>query len=89
MAGVYPMEANAKSANYPAGTRARQVVDIFNASYSELLRALHRTFNGEKGQIDSAMGLMYDLRFAAQDVLRTPKPGGTGVCGLPFEYVRL
>ncbi|MBV8685510.1 MAG: ferritin-like protein [Alphaproteobacteria bacterium] len=85
--GVYPMKANAKSADYPPGSRARAVVDTFNAAYSDLLRSLHCTFNGEKAQIDVAMGLMYDLRFAAQDVLATPNPSGSGVCGLPFEYV--
>lgn len=84
--GVYPMAKNARSADYAQGTRARQVADVFNMTYSDLLRALHRTFNGEKGQIDTAMGLMYDLRFAAQDVLGTPNPNGPGVCGLPFEY---
>jgi hypothetical protein len=86
-AGVYPAEANAKSANYPAGSAARNVADIFNTAYSNLLRALHRTFNGEPGHIDVAMGAMYDLRFAAQDVMNTPRPSGGGVCGLPFEYV--
>jgi hypothetical protein len=86
-AGVFPMEENAKSANYPVASRARNVVDRFNAAYSDLLRALHRTFNGEPGQIDVAMGLMYDVRFAAQDVAATPRPAGDGVCGLPFEYV--
>lgn len=87
--GVYLAESNARSANYPAGSRARNVVDTFNVTYSNLLRALHRTFNGEPELIDVAIGAMYDLRFAAQDVMNTARPSGGGVCGLPFEYVPL
>lgn len=86
-AGVYRMAENAKAADYPEGSKARFAVDRFNASYSDLLRALHDTFNGNPDRIDVAMGLMYDVRFAAQDVAITPNPNGAGMCGLPFEYV--
>ena len=48
---------------------------------------LHRTFNGEPGHLQAAVGLMYDVRLAALDVLATPAPDGRGQCGLPFDYV--
>ena len=54
------------------------------ADYTSLLNALHWTFNGQPEMIGNAMGLMYQLRLAAQDVLSTPLPNDpdmtTGLC---------
>ena len=86
-AGVWDMVDDPKTSDYPPGSKARALVDTFNASYSSLLRALHRTFNGEPGHLQAAVGLMYDVRLAALDVLATPAPDGAGQCGLPFDYV--
>lgn len=85
--GVWDMVDDPKTSDYAPGTKARVLVDQFNRTYSTLLRALHRTFNGDPGHLQQALGLMYDVRLAAQDVLATPAPGGAGQCGLPFDYV--
>jgi hypothetical protein len=37
-----------------------------------LLNALHRTFNGEPKFIDQAIGVMYSLDLAAQQLMQVP-----------------
>lgn len=86
-AGVRDMADDPRTSDYPPGSKARALVDTFNRSYSTLLRALHRTFNGEPDHLPAAVGLMYDVRLAALDVLAQPSPSGAGQCGLPFDYV--
>jgi hypothetical protein len=84
--GIWNMEDDPKAANYPQGTRARRLADKFNHSYTKLLNALNAAFNGAPEQMDAAIGLMYELRLLAQDVLATPTPAGGAQTGLPFEY---
>ena len=86
------MDDDPKAAKYREGSRSRRLADQFNYAYTMLLNALHRAFNGEPGRIEAAMGVMYELRFLAQQVLATPAewadPTNTAnkQTGLSFEY---
>lgn len=92
--GVWNMDDDPKAAKYREGSRSRLLVDQFDASYTRLLNALHDAFNGAPGRIDAAMGVMYELRLLAQQVLATPaewadgtpNPNGATMTGLCFEY---
>lgn len=86
---VFPMTPNAKAAMYPAGTRARLLVDGFNQAYMQLLLGLDTVFNGQPKRLNQVLGLMYQLRILAYEVLTQPDPNGpTGnSTGLTFEYV--
>ncbi len=81
---VWNMQANGDPDTLPENSRARRTSIQFAYGYTGLLNALHRTFNGQPQAIGEAMGLMYQLRLAAQDVLSTPLPGepdvATGLC---------
>ncbi|MBY0432378.1 MAG: hypothetical protein K2Q10_14370, partial [Rhodospirillales bacterium] len=72
----------------PAGSRARRLATEFEGTYTRLLNALHRTFNGQPDAFDGAMGLMYEMRLLAHEVLSTPVPDSPDLCtGLSFRYL--
>jgi hypothetical protein len=85
---VFPMTANAKAAMYPVGTRSRLLVDEFNQAYMQLLMGLDTVFNGQQQRLNTVLGLMYQLRILAYEVLTQPDPNSkTNSTGLTFEYV--
>jgi hypothetical protein len=63
--GVLPIVESPTSASYPPGTVQRVASDTFNRMYSNLLRALHITFNGQPDNLDTAIGVMFDLKLQA------------------------
>jgi len=81
---VWNMQPNGDPDTLPQNSRARRASVQFAYGYTSLLNALHQTFNGQPAMIRDAMGLMYQLRLAAQDVLSTPLPDdptmATGLC---------
>lgn len=87
-ANVWNMQSNPPAPDtLPVGSDARRTAIAFAYGYTSLLTALHGVFNGAPATIGRAMGLMYQLRLAAQDVLRTPLPGQPDVStGLSFTY---
>jgi hypothetical protein len=57
--GVWNLYPDPKAADYAAGSRARNLVERFNYSYTALLRKLHQAFNGAPAAINTALGLMF------------------------------
>ena len=86
--GVYPMIDNPSPADYPAGSYVAMLSDTFTFAYSGLLNALHQSFNGSPKMIDTALGMMYQLRLQAQTLMSTPiEQGGERTAGPVFRYV--
>jgi hypothetical protein len=86
--GVYPMKANPKIADFAPGTQARSRVEEFSYAYSSLLNALHTAFNGEPAKINTAIGLMYELKMIAVSLMQTPVGDGSKTTAGPsFEYI--
>ena len=86
--GVYPMIDNPKSEDYPPGTQVARLSDIFSFAYSSVLNALHQCFNGAPQKIDTAMGLMYQLKLQAQTLMEHPiAEGSDQTAGPVFTYV--
>lgn len=71
-AEVLPLLTNPTSADYAAYPEAQRLSDHFNIQYSNLLRGLHRAFNGYPNTIQNAIGLMYDCKVAAGQLMQTP-----------------
>lgn len=87
-AGVWPLRPNCKIADFAKGTQPRTRIEAFAYNYGALLNALHNTFNGDPSQLDTAIGLMYDLRVAAVALTQTDTGDGSGqTVGPSFEYV--
>ena len=82
---VWPMPANPRVEDYPPESRSRFMAEQFAGTYTRLLQALQQAFSGEPAALDAALGLMFELRLVAQDVLATPDADGrpTGLC---FQY---
>jgi hypothetical protein len=83
---VWPMPPNPRLAAYPVGSRSRFLAARFASAYTRLLQALQETFSGAPERLAAALGLMFELRLTAQDVLATPDGQGrpTGLC---FQYI--
>ena len=90
--GVWPMPNTPKPEDYPENSQERTLIERFAYSYSSLLNSLHRAFNGEPAQMDTAIGLMFDLKVLSASLMNPsmllgyddgePKPP----IGLSFVY---
>jgi len=86
--GVWPLRPNCKIADFAPGTQARTRIEAFAYNYSTLLNALHNSFNGAPSELDTAIGLMYDLRTSAVALVETDTGDGSGqTVGPSFEYI--
>ena len=86
--GVLPIIANPNSGLYPLNSKERVESDVFNQIYSNLLRALHTTFNGEPDYLNTAIGLMFDLKLQAIKLMNIPLSTDPSTHAAPcYEYV--
>ncbi|MET3131337.1 rubrerythrin [Oxalobacteraceae bacterium GrIS 1.11] len=89
-AGVYPIRANCKIGDFAVGSQASTRINQFAYTYSSMLNALHKTFNGHPAYIDTAIGLMYSLKMEAVALMQTYDPNGGGLTvGPSFEYTNV
>lgn len=85
-AGVWNLLPDAKAYDYPSDSAVRVLADTFNSAYSNLLRCLHRVFNGAPDQLSTALSAMVEMQLTAQKLVATAVPG-TSYFGAPtFEY---
>jgi hypothetical protein len=66
-------------------TQAHYLNDNFNYTYTNLLRALHLTFNGQPDRIESAIAIMHSMRELAMEMMTVPFEDGVHA-GPSFEY---
>ena len=83
--GIYAVPKDPRATIYPVGSAARQVCDTFNYTYTNLLKSLHATFNGQPDQLNAAIGLMMSMSQQAGDMMSGTNPSGVNV-GPSFEY---
>lgn len=81
--GVFPMMDDPDTSTLPSGSRAQILSSQFNQTYQALLKALHRTFNGEPGEFAATQGLMYSLELQAQQLMQTPSGRNDGTTAGP------
>lgn len=81
--GVFPMMDDPDTSTLPPGSRAQTLSRQFNQTYQALLKALHRTFNGEPGDFAATQGLMYSLELQAQQLMQTPSGRNDGTTAGP------
>jgi rubrerythrin len=85
-AGVLPIIENPDSGLYAPGSTERYASDEFNQMYSNLLRALHITFNGKPDYLDTTIGLMFDIKVQAIKLMNIPHGNNTNAAPC-YEYV--
>lgn len=83
------MVDNPKARHFPEGSAARIKADEFNQLYSHFLRLLHLAFNGQSHLMVKAIGMMYQMKYLAADLLncKITNNEGSKFAGPPFEYV--
>ena len=84
---VWPIRPNVKIDDYPIGSEIRDRLEAFARLYSDMLRTLHRAFNGEPQLIAETVPTMYQLRYFAQDLCRIPSGDGVTTVGPAWEFV--
>jgi hypothetical protein len=84
-AGVRPVIANPSRATYQPGSRLRSLNDTFNFTYTNMLKALHRVFNGQPDTLGPALLGMQSLKAQAQVLMATSIVPGLNA-GPSFEY---
>lgn len=88
--GVWPLRPNCKIGDFAVGTQAHTRIEQFAYNYGALLNALHDAFNGRPDRLNTAIGVMYDLRVLAVALMRTEIGDGSGqTVGPSYEYVQV
>lgn len=85
---VYNIRPNVRNADFPSGSEIHAKLVDFNRSYCDLLRIMHRAFNGEPKQMALAVGVMYEIKIKAKALMETPSGDGVTTVGVSFEYAR-
>jgi rubrerythrin len=83
--GVRPALENPTPASYPAGSKAIGLSEAFDRAYTSLLESLHSTFNGTPEDLGTAVGLMFQCKNLARELMETELPGGK-CAGPSFQY---
>jgi hypothetical protein len=86
--GIWDMIPNPKLASYSAGSTARAYAERFSVIYTKLLHGLHRTFNGAPKYLVPAIGVMYELRLAAEALIEVRDSTSGKQAAPTFEYAK-
>jgi hypothetical protein len=84
-AGVWPVITNPNRDSYPPGSKAANLNQTFNYTYTSLLKSLQLVFGGEPDQLGPAIGLMESMKEQALVMMSTPTVPGQTV-GPSFQY---
>lgn len=83
---VYNMKANPKMKDYKSNPELLEKAIDFNKTYVALLNNINDAVNGEPELLIKGIGVMYDLKYKARQLMNIPL--GNGECAGPtFEYV--
>lgn len=84
---VYPLTPNQRLDAFEPESQVGRLARQFAFTFTKLLKALHKTFNGSPGAFDAAMGLMFELRLAGQRLCAQPIGDGSVNAGPVFAYL--
>jgi hypothetical protein len=90
-AKVYAMDDDPALVKYAAQSDCGRAAAAFATSYGSLLAALNETFDGAPDRLESALGIMYELKVLANKALAIPAVYASGnapagvVTGLCFD----
>jgi len=80
---VYPVRTNARLTDYPEGCETYNAACEFNIAYQDFLALLTRAHNGEPELLETAVGVMYQLKDLVSKLIVTPIPGLPDEHGVP------
>ena len=84
---VYPMKPNLRTSEIRTA-ELRRMAEACNAIWSSLLREIETALTGSPDELRRAVGTMFELKYAACELLRIPLPDDAGLhAGPTFEVV--
>lgn len=83
---VYNIRSNARTKDYPEGSPVRAKLLAFHQAYCDMLRLMHRSFNGSPECMALAVGAMYEIKYKALELMQMPSGDGITNVGLTFDY---
>lgn len=83
---VYPMVRDPRLDDFPGG-KLREAAVTFNALFSKLLTKLQEAFDGERARLIPAVGVMFEMKYQAIELLKNPIPGMPFHAGPTFDWV--
>jgi len=86
-ASVYDFPNDPKALDHPPNSWGRGLVENFNQAYSDMLRDLHRSFNGEPSHIVRTNQNMIALRGLAVDAMSFVDEATGKRAAVSFEYM--
>lgn len=84
---VHNMRPNPRMEDYPDDSEIRVAMEIFNTTYSSILRIMQHAFNGQPEFLAIATGSMYELKHQAIKLMEMPSGDGETTVGTSFEYI--
>jgi hypothetical protein len=84
---VYNIQPNPSIKNYPEGSPLWLQTNDFNKTYMALLDSIHDAVNGNPDELKRAVPLMFDIKYKAIALMKTPYKDGM-TAGPSFEFVR-
>lgn len=83
---VYNMQQNPKLDNYPKGSELWKKTLEFNKTYTSLLNGIHQALNGRPRLLLASVKGMYELKYQAIELMKTPIDASGITAGPSFEY---
>ena len=84
---VHPMASNPSTTVYKDHPDILEKLTTFNQEYSDMLRIIEKSFNGEPKLLGQAVGVMYELKILAKELMTIPAQDPTKTIGPSFEYL--
>ena len=84
---VYPMQTTPKMSHHKDDSEVYEKMLDFNRTYMKLLDLLQASFTGQREELMKAVGVMYDLKYKAQALMKIPFGDGAQTVGASWEYV--
>ena len=84
---VHPMLDNPKTETYKNYPDILEKLTTFNQEYCDMLRIIEKSFNGEPKLLGQAVGVMYELKILAKELMAIPAQDPTRTIGPSFEYL--
>ncbi len=85
---VWPIAADTRLADLPAGSDAHQKGEAFARQYTKVMKTLQATYDGKPDTIHDAVDDMRELQKVGYEVCATPYPGRDGVnVGPTWEWI--
>jgi hypothetical protein len=84
---VYPIRPNTKAQDFQNYPDIHRKLVEFNRMYTAVLRLIEGAYRGRQHTLQTAVAKMYQLHYAAGELMQIPDPTQSGqTLGPPFEY---